>query len=155
MTTEAKISKFQTHIGLVKTVVAVIASVVTAMWGVFRYIDNREDSIREMTEMINEVHSTMTDLKEQQETLIIRMDEVEGQINAVNDNAVLIGNYVQGVNKALDYHLKKSPEVSKEDYALMMDLIEEVKKKRQSDSIQITRESDKREYRIKARKIEP
>ena len=125
---ETKISKFQSVIGLAKTVVAVIVSVVTAMWGVFRYIDNREDSIRAMTEKINEVHSTVSDLKDQQETLIIRMDEVEGQINAVNDNAVLIGNYVQGVNKALDYHLKKSPEVTKEDYALMMELMKEVKK---------------------------
>jgi len=98
------------------------------MWGVFRYIDSREDSLKEMTEKINEVHSTVSDLKDQQGALIIRMDEVEGQINAVNDNAVLIGNYVQGVNKALDYHLKKSPEVTKEDYALMMELMKEVKK---------------------------
>jgi outer membrane murein-binding lipoprotein Lpp len=128
MTAELSVSKFQTHIGLVKTVVAVVVSVVTAMWGVFRYIDNREDSIRAMTEKINEVHSTVSDLKDQQGALIIRMDEVEGQINAVNDNAVLIGNYVQGVSKAMDYHLKKSPEVTKEDYAMMMELMKEVKK---------------------------
>jgi outer membrane murein-binding lipoprotein Lpp len=128
MTTESKVSKFQAHIGLAKTVVAVVVSVVTAMWGVFRYIDSREDSLKEMTEKINEVHSTVSDLKDQQGALIIRMDEVEGQINAVNANAVLIGNYVQGVNRALEYHLKKSPEVTKEDYAMMMELMKEVKK---------------------------
>lgn len=67
--------------------------------------------------------------------LSVRVVEIKSEmvglqtdIQAVNENTVLIGNYVEGVNKAFSEHLKRSPEVTKEDYANLMFLIDQTKK---------------------------
>lgn len=116
-----------------------LASLITAMtvvigvlWGAFRFMNKTSNQ-----------GSALEEIREQQEVMIDsiaslsrKVEDLTLTVEGVGENAILIGNYVEGVNKALVFHLQNSAEVTKEDFAKMMDIIEELKKKEQLTALQ-------------------
>lgn len=112
-----------------------LASLITAMtvvigvlWGAFRFM-NKSSTQGEALEQIKNQQEVVLDSIS---SLSRQLQDLSLTVEGVNDNTVLIGNYVEGVNKALIFHLQHSTEVTKEDYAAMMQIIEELKKKEQA-----------------------
>jgi len=107
--------------------IAGISAIVVVMFGGFKFIDN----VSEQTRVICSVQDKLISIQDSIAALSCRVDDINLQMEGINDNTVLIGNYVEnvntyvkGVNKAFNYHIQTSPEVSKADWAKMMDLIE-------------------------------
>lgn len=123
MTTTKNISFLAKYAELIRITIAVIVSVVGATWAVFAYLEKQQDKKEDLEKTLIEVSQTVKEIRRGQDSLLIRMDDFDRQLDGVHENTVHIGNYVEGVKKAFDYHVKRSPEVSKEDYAKMMELI--------------------------------
>ena len=87
------------------------------LYGIFKAVDKLANVVEKQDIILQKV-----------DTLSVKVEDLYGQVNAISDNTVKIGNYVEGVKSAFDYHVKRSPEVTKEDYANMMQIIEELKK---------------------------
>ena len=109
------------------TLTTSLFSVVVILWGVFKFVNKTDTQ-----------GTTLTEIKQQQ-TIIIdsisilsqKVMSLEGKVQEVGDNNILIGNYVEGVKAAFDYHITNSPEVTKEDYRKMIMMIDELKKNEQ------------------------
>lgn len=125
----ADISSLTKVAELVKISVAIIISVVTASWGAFKIMDDRRGEKEEIKKTLIEVTRAVDRLQVSQDSLIFTMGGFDNQLKEISINSQQIGNYVHGINKALEYHLKNSPEVTKEEYAMMIEMIEELKKK--------------------------
>lgn len=112
------IKKIATYIGYFLAACTLIAT----LYGIFKGIYKTSDSL--------------VRIEKQQEVIIDSIYSMSGKVqnlqidvNAVNENSVLIGNYVEGINKGFQYHLLTSPEVTKDDWNSIMQIIEELKKK--------------------------
>jgi hypothetical protein len=105
-----------------------IAGAATILWGAVRSINRSIDSVTRQTEVIQAVRDQQAVVLDSIYSLSKQIQGLSLQVDGINDNTVLIGNYVEGINKSFSYHLKRSPEVTKEDYAAMMQIIEELKK---------------------------
>ena len=117
------ISKIKEFASLITAMTVVIG----VLWGGFSFMNKTStqgDALEQIQQQQTMVLDSISSLSRQLQDLGLT---VEG----INDNTVLIGNYVEGVNKALIFHLQHSSEVTKDDYAAMMQIIEELKKKEQ------------------------
>jgi|WetSurSiteA1Bulk_404760.scaffolds.fasta_scaffold17957_2 hypothetical protein len=112
-------------------------TLIATLYGIFR-------GVYRIGEDMKEVKAHQIVLTSSMDTLAKSVQNFSVQMDAVGENTILIGNYVQGVWRAFDYHVKNSPEVTKEDYARMMDLLHRV---------QIVN-IDTMQYRITVKKIE-
>ena len=108
--------------------IVAIAGAATILWGAVRSINKSIDSVTRQTEVIRAVRDQQVVVLDSIYSLSRQIQDLSLQVEDINDNTILIGNYVEGVNKSFSYHLKRSPEVTKEDYAAMMQIIEELKK---------------------------
>jgi len=117
------------HAGTVKIIVTILITIITTVWGVAMYYSKMEGKKAADSATVVETHVVVMEVKHQIDSMMLWMHDFDGQLEAVNENTVLIGNYVEGVNRAFDRHLQRSPEVTKADYADMMLLIDELKKK--------------------------
>lgn len=106
------------------SLITALTVVIGVMWGAFRYIDNTSTQANTLDE-IKDAQRAMTDSLA---TLSKRVADLTLVVEAVGENNILIGNYVEKINRALVLHLQNSPEVTKNDYAALIDLINEVKK---------------------------
>ena len=109
-----------------------LASLITAasvvigiIWGAFAFVSRTSDQ----AEILEEIKAQQTAVADSIHSLSVRVEDMSLLVEGVSDNTILIGNYVEGVNRALRYHLEHSPEVTKDDYAAIMQIVEELKKK--------------------------
>jgi len=121
------------YIGFFMTACTLIAS----LYGIFK-------GVYKIGEDMKDLKSHQIIISTSVDTLAKSVHDLSVQMEGVGDNGVLIGNYVQGVWKAFNYHVKNSPEVTKEDYAKMMDLVNRI------NLIDI----DTMQYKITVKKIE-
>lgn len=122
------LDKIKSYASLV-TSVGVIAGV---LFGAYRFADK----VTDQAEILIEIQEHQKEIQVRQAVVIDSIASLARQVNdlaltieGVSENTIMIGNYVEGVNKALIYHVQRSSNVSKEDYAAMMEIISELKKK--------------------------
>lgn len=123
----ARAMKWLSKVKELASLITAMTVVIGVLWGAFRFMNKTSNQ-----------GSALEEIREQQEVMIDsiaslgrKVDDLTLTVEGVGENAILIGNYVEGVNKALVFHLQNSAEVTKEDFAKMMDIIEELKKKEQ------------------------
>jgi len=109
------------------SLITALTVVVGVLWGAFRFMGKTNSQ----GEVLEEIQIRQGQIIDSLSSISRQVDDLSLMIEGVNDNTVLIGNYVEGVNKALRYHLEHSPEVTKDDYAAIMQIVEELKKKDQ------------------------
>lgn len=123
----AVIMKALSKIKELASLITAVTVVIGVLWGAFRFM-NKTSNLGSALEEIMDQQEVMIDSLA---SLSRKVEDLTLTVEGVGENAILIGNYVEGVNKALVFHLQNSAEVSKEDYAKMMDIIDELKKKEQ------------------------
>lgn len=101
-----------------------VCATITTLYGVYK----GADALIQVVAKQDTIIKSIDDLSVRVVEIKSEMVGLQTDIQAVNENTVLIGNYVEGVNKAFSEHLKRSPEVTKEDYANLMFLIDQTKK---------------------------
>ncbi len=112
-----------------KAIVTALISIVVAVWGVFLMFDKQQDTLDDVVEAVNEI-------KINQDSIMMMVDEFNGQLEAVNENTVLMGNYVikvdnrvQSIDKAIRVHLRTMQNANLEHYARITEILDESVKK--------------------------
>ena len=108
--------------------IAAIGGAVAVLWAGFSSLHKAIDNVGGQNEVLTEIQNQQEVILDSIYSLSTQVKDLTLTTEGVNDNTVLIGNYVKGVDKAFTRHLQLSPEVTKEDYANMMQIIEELKK---------------------------
>lgn len=116
-------------------------TLIGTLYGIFRGVYRTVDSVEKIQAQQTSVQTQQKVILDSVNALSNRVEGLTLTVEGVGENGILIGKYVQGVWRAFDYHVKNSAEVSKEDYAKMMSLL---------NSINI----DTMQYRITVKKIE-
>lgn len=123
----ARAMKWLSKVKELASLITAVTVVIGVLWGAFRFMNKTSNQGSALEEIRNQQEVMIDSLA----SLARKMEDLTLTLEGVGENAILIGNYVEGVNKALVFHLQNSTEVSKEDYAKMMDIIDELKKKEQ------------------------
>ncbi len=128
----ARAMKWLSKVKELASLITAMTVVIGVLWGAFRFMNKTSGQ-----------GAALEEIREQQEVMIDsltslgrKVEDLTLTVEGVGENAILIGNYVEGVNKALVFHLQNSAEVTKEDFAKMMDIIDELKKKEQLTALQ-------------------
>jgi len=123
-----KVKSFNQYISAIKIISGIVVTFIVTTWGVFKYMDKRADEKSKDSNNISMVLERQDKMIEWMITVDYRLDTLTRTTEGVSQNIIHVGNYVERVKNAFYYHIQKSPEVTKEDYALMMELIMDVKK---------------------------
>lgn len=112
-----------------KAIATALISIIAAIWGVFLMFDKQQDKLDDMARTVNEI-------KVNQDSIMLMVDEFNGQLEAVNENTVLMGNYVikvdtrvQSIDKAIRVHLRTMQNANLEHYARITEILDESVKK--------------------------
>lgn len=140
---------------MAKMVVAIVISMVTGVWGVAMFYSKMESKRTADTKMVAETHVMVMEISHTLDSLVIRMNEFDMQLNAVHENTVLIGNYVGAVHAGIKEDLRTRKDAEFQHYVKITEIIEDgLKKKAQLDSLEAVRLLDSIEIKIRVRKIE-
>ena len=140
--------------GPVKLFVTILITIITTVWGAAIYYSNYESKKAADSAMVQETHVVVKEISQTLDSLVIRMDEFDGQLNAVHENTVLIGNYVEAVHAGIKEDLRSRKDAEFQHYVRITSIIEEgLKKKVEADSLEAARQIDSMKFNIKVRKI--
>ena len=146
---------FAQYAGPVKIIITILITIVTTVWGVAIYYSKAESKKAADSAMVVETHVIVTEMKHQLDSMWIWMRAFDGQLKAVHENTVLMGNYVGAIHAGIKEDLRTRKDAEFQHYVKITTIIEdELKKKAQLDSREAARLLDSIEIKIRVRKIE-
>lgn len=104
--------------------IAGISAIAGVMWAGFKFVD----SVNTQTKAIEKIE---TQLEVMQDSIRCINTHVHGmmlQMEGINENTVLIGNYVQAVDKGVREHLRTMENATLEHYTRITNIIDEAMK---------------------------
>ena len=145
---------FAQYSGPAKILITILITIVTTVWGAAIYYSKMESKKAADSAMVIETHVVVTQVKHQLDSMAIWMQDFDGQLNAVHDNIVLIGNYVESVHSGIKEDLRTRKDAEFQHYVKITSIIEEgLKKKGQLDSLEAARQNDSMKFTINVTKI--
>ena len=142
------------YAGPAKIIITILITIVTTVWGVAIYYSKAESKKAADSAMVVETHVVVMQVKHQLDSMLIWMRDFDGQLNAVHDNTVLIGNYVESVHAGIKEDLRTRKDAEFQHYVKITSIIEEgLKKKAQLDSIESAQILDSLIFTIKVTKV--
>ncbi len=142
------------YAGPAKIIITILITIVTTVWGVAIYYSKAESKKAADSAMVVETHVVVMQVKHQLDSMMIWMRDFDGQLNAVHDNTVLIGNYVESVYAGIKEDLRTRKDAELQHYVKITSIIEEgFKKKAQLDSIESAQILDSLIFTIKVTKV--
>jgi len=155
MATRIKFSDLSEYTSMAKMLVAIVISVVTSVWGVAMFYSKSQSKKAADSAMVVETHVIVTEMKHQLDSMWIWMRDFDGQLEAVHENTVLMGNYVGAIHAGIKEDLRTRKDAEFQHYVKITTIIEDgLKKKAQLDSLEAARLLDSIEIKIRVRKIE-
>ena len=145
---------FAQYSGPAKILITILITIVTTVWSAAIYYSKMESKKAADSAMVVETHVVVTQVKHQLDSMAIWMRDFDGQLNAVHDNIVLIGNYVESVHAGIKEDLRTRKDAEFQHYVKITSIIEEgLKKKEHLDSLETARQNDSMKFTIKVTKI--
>lgn len=155
MATKNKLAWISEYSGMAKMLLTILISIVTGVWGVAMLYSKVQNKRASESLTVSRTHVVVVEMKHQLDSLILRMNDFDGQLEAVHENTVLIGNYVGAIHAGIKEDLRTRKDAEFQHYVKITTIIEDgLKKKAQLDSIEAARLLDNIEVNIKVRKIE-